>query len=69
MYYSVQAYFANLYGSISPSPYIWSMVTVGGVALLINIVIVTFLHKPMPISTLEKNDQKEESKNSAEITA
>ncbi len=69
MYYSVQAYFANLYGSISPSPYIWSMVTVGGVALLINIVIVTFLHKPMPISTLEKNDQKEESENSAEITA
>lgn len=69
MYYSVQAYFANLYGSISPSPYIWSMVTVGGVALLINIVIVTFLHKPMPISTLVKNNQKKESENSAEITA
>lgn len=69
MYYSVQAYFANIYGSISPSPYIWSMVTVGGVALLINIVIVTFLHKPMPKNTLATDDKKENQEKSAEITA
>ncbi|MFJ8258364.1 YhgE/Pip domain-containing protein [Peribacillus asahii] len=64
MYYSVQAYFANLYGSISPSPYIWSMVTVGAVALLINIAIVTFIHKPMPIEVSET----ESVKNATEIT-
>jgi len=49
MYYSVQAYFANIYGSISPSPFIWGMVAVGLGAMLINILIVTFLHKPVPI--------------------
>ncbi|AZV43384.1 YhgE/Pip domain-containing protein [Peribacillus asahii] len=65
MYYSVQAYFANLYGSISPSPYIWSMVTVGAVALLINIAIVAFIHKPMPIEVSET----ESVKNATEITA
>ncbi|MFB5285294.1 YhgE/Pip domain-containing protein [Peribacillus sp. Hz7] len=64
MYYSVQAYFANLYGSISPSPYIWSMVTVGAVALLINIAIVAFIHKPMPIEVSET----ESVKNATEIT-
>ncbi|WP_419393469.1 YhgE/Pip domain-containing protein [Cytobacillus praedii] len=65
MYYSVQAYFANLYGSISPSPYIWSMVMIGLVAMLINIAIVTFLHKPMPVEVLETEDVK----NAAEVTA
>ncbi|MFJ8265372.1 YhgE/Pip domain-containing protein [Peribacillus asahii] len=64
MYYSVQAYFANLYGSISPSSYIWSMVTVGAVALLINIAIVAFIHKPMPIEVSET----ESVKNTTEIT-
>ncbi|MGN7401240.1 YhgE/Pip domain-containing protein [Cytobacillus praedii] len=65
MYYSVQAYFANLYGSISPSPYIWSMFMIGLVAMLINIAIVTFLHKPMPVEVLETEDVK----NTAEVTA
>lgn len=46
MYYSVQAYFANLYGNISASPHIWSLVLVGIAALLINILIVVFLRKP-----------------------
>ncbi|PAD39646.1 YhgE/Pip domain-containing protein [Terribacillus sp. 7520-G] len=45
MYYSVQAYFANLFGSTSPSPFIWSMAAVGAAAMLINIIIVAFLHK------------------------
>lgn len=49
MYYSVQAYFANIYGSISPAPFIWGMVAVGLGAMLINILIVRFLHKPVPV--------------------
>lgn len=53
MYYSVQAYYANFYGSISPSPYIWSMVAVGASALVINILIVTFLHKKQPVGVTE----------------
>lgn len=55
MYYSVQAYYANLYSSISPSPYLWSMVAVGLGAMLINILIVAFVHKkePVEIQTIE----------------
>jgi hypothetical protein len=53
MYYSVQAYFANLYGSISPAPYIWSMVAVGAGAMIINILIVAFIHKAVPIENKE----------------
>ncbi len=64
MYYSVQAYFANLYGSISPSPYIWSMVAVGSVAILINIIIVAIFHKPMPV-----DDSATYAENTTEITA
>ncbi|MBP2240353.1 YhgE/Pip-like protein [Cytobacillus eiseniae] len=69
MYYSVQAYFANLYGSISPSPYIWSMVAIGAAAMLINIAIVTFLHKPVPVEELETRTETESIKNAAEVTA
>lgn len=69
MYYSVQAYFANLYGSISPSPYIWSMVAVGAGALLINIAIVAFIHKPMPIEDPETKAETESVKNATEVTA
>ncbi|KAB7665904.1 YhgE/Pip domain-containing protein [Bacillus sp. B1-b2] len=67
MYYSVQAYYADLFGSISPSPFMWSMVAIGAGAMVINILIVTFLHKPMPI---EKGLVNPESvKNTTEITA
>ncbi|MGG4468677.1 ABC transporter permease [Paenibacillus alvei] len=66
MYYSVQAYFANMYGSISPSPYIWSMAVIGAAAMLINIAIVAFVHKPVP---LEAQETEAASKNGAEITA
>ncbi|WP_375090366.1 YhgE/Pip domain-containing protein [Peribacillus sp. RS7] len=69
MYYSVQAYYANLYGSISPSPYIWSMVAVGAGALLINIAIVAFIHKPMPIEDPETKVETESVKNATEVTA
>ena len=60
MYYSVQAYFVNLYGSISPSPYIWSMVAVGAGAMVINILIVTFLHKSQPVELMNKNTETAE---------
>jgi len=66
MYYSVQAYFANMYGSISPSPYIWSMAAIGAAAMLINIAIVVFVHKSVP---LEDQETESVSKNGAEITA
>ncbi|WOD65808.1 ABC transporter permease (plasmid) [Niallia taxi] len=66
MYYSVQAYFANMYGGISPSPYIWSMVAIGAAAMLINIVIVTFVHKHVPV---EDQEAEVNVKNGAEITA
>ncbi|MGN7387500.1 YhgE/Pip domain-containing protein [Sporosarcina sp. SAFN-015] len=49
MYYSVQAYFANLFGSTSVSPYLLGLAIVGLVAMALNIVIVWILHKPMPI--------------------
>ncbi|MCC3359663.1 YhgE/Pip domain-containing protein [Bacillus sp. REN16] len=68
MYYSVQAYLANLYGSISPSPYIWSMVAVGAVAMLISIVIVMFIHKPMPVEGTEAQAKTENVKNATEVT-
>ncbi|MEY8738542.1 YhgE/Pip domain-containing protein [Bacillales bacterium AN1005] len=66
MYYSVQAYFANMYGGISPSPYIWSMVAIGAAAMLINIVIVTFVHKHVPV---EDQEAEVNVKNGTEITA
>ena len=49
MYYSVQAYFANLFGSASVSHYLLGLAVVGLVAMVINIVIVWKLHKPLPI--------------------
>ncbi|MBB4826375.1 uncharacterized protein with PQ loop repeat [Sporosarcina luteola] len=47
MYYSVQAYFANLFGSTSVSPYLTGLAIVGLVAMLLNIVIVWLFHKPV----------------------
>ncbi|OCA83707.1 YhgE/Pip domain-containing protein [Pseudobacillus wudalianchiensis] len=57
MYYSVQAYFANLYGSISPGPYIWSMTAVGAIALLLNILIVAIVHKSSPAEKADSIDK------------
>ncbi|WP_245355939.1 ABC transporter permease [Staphylococcus sp. GDH8C109P] len=48
MYYSVQGHFANIFGSVSQTPYILSMVAVGVVAMFVNIVIVTFVYKKEP---------------------
>ncbi len=52
MYYSVQGYFADLYGSVSASPYIWSMAAVGVIAMAVNIAIVAFVHKPVALEQL-----------------
>ncbi|PLR73274.1 YhgE/Pip domain-containing protein [Bacillus sp. UMB0728] len=68
MYYSVQAYMANMYSSISPSPYLWSMAAVGGAAMLINIAIVAFLHKPAPV-VIPELDASESLKAAGEVTA
>lgn len=68
MYYSVQAYFANLNGSISPSPYIWSMVAVGAAAMLINILIVAIIHKPLPVVEPEPNTDTASIEKGAEVT-
>lgn len=53
MYHSVQAYLAQMYGSISPAPYLWGLAAVGAGAMLINILIVSFIHKPMPVTKEE----------------
>ncbi|MEJ9306806.1 ABC transporter permease [Priestia megaterium] len=68
MYYSVQAYFANLYGSISPSPYIWSMVAVGVGSMLINMVIVAIFHKPMPVEGQDTTAETTNVEKAAEAT-
>ena len=62
MYYSVQAYFANLYSTTSPSPYIWSMVAVGLGAMLINILIVAFVHKKVPVDNQVAQTETESAK-------
>lgn len=49
MYYSVQAYFANIFGSTSVSPYLIGLTLVGIVAMLINIVVVWIFHKPLQV--------------------
>ncbi|MBY3622844.1 ABC transporter permease [Acinetobacter sp. CUI P1] len=67
MYYSVQAYLAQMFGSISPAPFLWGLAGVFAGAMLINIVIVRFVHKPVPIT--KETVQTVEVKNTAEITA
>ncbi len=49
MYYSVQGYFAHIFGSTSASPYLLGLATVGFIAMFINILIVWFFHKPLPV--------------------
>lgn len=56
MYYSVQAYFANLFGSTNVSPYLIGLAAVGLIAMLINITIVWLLHKPIHKETNETTE-------------
>ncbi|MBM7698576.1 YhgE/Pip domain-containing protein [Kurthia huakuii] len=60
MYYSVQSYLAVFFGSTSPTPFLFGLAAVGVGAVLINMLIVTFVHKKVPL----KN-----STDSKEITA
>lgn len=48
MYHSVNSYFAVMFGSTEQSPFLWGLVAVGVGAVLINFLIVTFLHKKEP---------------------
>ncbi|WP_375104770.1 YhgE/Pip domain-containing protein [Paenibacillus sp. RS8] len=67
MYYSVQAYLAQMFGSISPAPFLWGLAGVFAGAMMINIVIVRFVHKPVPLT--KEAILPVEIKNTAEITA
>ena len=67
MYYSVQAYLAQMFGSISPAPFLWGLAGVFAGAMVINIVIVRFVHKPVPVT--KEAILPVENKNTAEITA
>ena len=49
MYHSVQSYFAIMFGSTEQAPFLWGLVLVGVVAVLINALIVTFVHKKVPV--------------------
>lgn len=68
MYYSVQAYFAKLYGSISPSPYIWSMIAVGTGAIIINAVLVATRYKKEAVNEAAAKPDTEIVKYTAELT-
>lgn len=58
MYHSVQSYFAIFFGSTDPVPHIWGLAAVGAGALVINLLIVTFLHRQKPLKKLAE-DTKE----------
>ena len=60
MYYSVQGYIADLYGSISPSPFVWALAAVGLAAMVINIVIVATVHKSKPSNKSATKSEIEE---------
>ncbi|MDW0109793.1 YhgE/Pip domain-containing protein [Sporosarcina aquimarina] len=60
MYYSVQGYIADLYGSISPSPFLWSLALIGLVAMVINIIIVGTVHKSKTFDKSQTKSQIEE---------
>lgn len=62
MYHSVQSYLAIFYGSISPEPFLWGLAVVGVGALIINILIVAFVHKPVPLDIVENLENPEDAK-------
>ncbi|MCM3786272.1 ABC transporter permease [Neobacillus mesonae] len=71
MYYSVQAHFTMLYTNNSSAFNHWMMAAVGGGALLINILIVVFLHKTKSEDTVQETSEKpaQEIKNAVEVMA
>jgi ABC-2 type transport system permease protein len=50
MYHSVQSYFAIMFGSISPAPFLWGLAAVWAGAMVINILIVWIFHKPLQVT-------------------
>lgn len=48
MYHAVNAYLAVMFGSADASPFIWGLVAVGAGAMLINLLVVTVLHRKEP---------------------
>lgn len=61
MYYSVQAHFANIFGSVSQTPYILSLAAVGIVSMLINIIIVALTYKKKPSKVYENDNYKNDN--------
>jgi hypothetical protein len=56
-----------MFGSISPAPFLWGLAGVFAGAMMINIVIVRFVHKSVPVT--KETILPVEVKNTAEITA
>ena len=48
MYYSVNSYYAVMFGSTDAAPFIWGLVAVGVSAMLINLIVVAVLHRKEP---------------------
>lgn len=53
MYYSVQSYYAVMFGSTEQSPFLWGLAAVAVGAMIINILLVTFVHKKAPVELSE----------------
>lgn len=52
MYYSVQSYYAVMFGSTEQSPFLWGLVAVAAGAVIINMIIVKFVHKDVPMDAI-----------------
>jgi len=52
MYYSVQSYYAVMFGSTEQSPFLWGLVAVAAGAMIINMIIVRFVHKDVPMDAI-----------------
>lgn len=52
MYYSVQSYYAVMFGSTEQSPFLWGLVAVAAGAMIINMIIVRFVHKDVPLDVI-----------------
>lgn len=54
MYYSVQSYYAVMFGSTEQSPFLWGLVAVAAGAMIINMIIVRFVHKDVPLDVIAR---------------
>lgn len=52
MYHSVQSYLAIFFGSISPAPFLWGLAAVGVGAVIINLLIIAFVPRRMPLKKI-----------------